>query len=92
MVAVLTAQPGQAEGLKQALLRLVAHSRTEPGVIQYDLHQVAERPDQFAFYEIWADEQSLDAHRNSTFMAEHRRRVADLVATIDRMPLVRLTD
>lgn len=92
MIATLTAKPGQTEALRAALLRLVENSRSEEGMVQYDLHQSVERPDQFVFYEIWADERTFAMHRDSAFMIGHRQRVESCLESVVRVPLVRLSD
>jgi quinol monooxygenase YgiN len=68
VVATVVANEGKHQELREALLTLVGLAQTEPGYIQYDLHQSVERPGEFVFYEIWRDEQSLDLHNNTESM------------------------
>ncbi|KQT62906.1 MULTISPECIES: putative quinol monooxygenase [unclassified Aureimonas] len=73
---------GKADALREALQALVAHTRTEAGFIQYDLHESTEKPDHFAFYEVWADQAALDAHAGSNFMKAHSTRTAEWVQSV----------
>lgn len=68
VVANLTAHSGNESQLRDALLALVAIVRKERGCIQYDLHEALETPGQFAFYEIWEDERSLESHNGTEGM------------------------
>ena len=68
VIATVVAHPGIEEQLREGLLGLVSIAKTEPGFVQYDLHVSLERPGEFVFYEIWEDEQSLDAHNNTESM------------------------
>lgn len=65
VVATIIALEGAEAELREGLLGLVAHTVTEPGFVQYDLHVSNERPQEFMFYEIWESEEALDVH-NST--------------------------
>ncbi len=68
VVANVVAQPGKEGLLREALLTLIPIAKTEPGFIQYDLHESKERLGHFVFYEIWEDEHSLALHSNTDAM------------------------
>lgn len=80
--AHVTAIPGRADDLRAALLRLVELSKREPGFIRYDLHEHAQKPGSFAFYEIWEDQESLDQHGNTAEMAAHSALTRDWVDSL----------
>ena len=50
---------------------LVAASQAEPGCVTYTLNRCMENPRQFAFIEIWKDQQAIEAHNAS----EHFTRI-----------------
>ena len=50
---------------------LVAASQAEPGGITYTLNRCVETPCQFAFIEVWKDQEAIDAHNAS----EHFTRI-----------------
>jgi quinol monooxygenase YgiN len=62
IVAVITAQPAHVDAVGQALQAAVPEVRTEPGCIQYDLHQDLSKPGRFVMIEQWRDAQALEAH------------------------------
>jgi (4S)-4-hydroxy-5-phosphonooxypentane-2,3-dione isomerase len=41
-------------------------SRKEPGNLRFDILQQAEDPCRFMFYEVWASEDALEKHRDTT--------------------------
>ena len=65
LVARFKATAGHEEALKAALLPCVAPTRAEAGCHTYVLHQAAEDPALFIFYEVWRDQAALDAHMES---------------------------
>ncbi|MGG1947706.1 putative quinol monooxygenase [Trinickia sp. NRRL B-1857] len=62
IIAVITAEPAHADAVGQALQSAVPAVRTEPGCIQYDLHQDQSKPGRFVMIEQWRDAQALKAH------------------------------
>jgi quinol monooxygenase YgiN len=59
-------------GVAESLLReLRDASRKEAGVIQYDVARSRERPNVFALWEVYRDQEALDAHLSS----EHFQRL-----------------
>lgn len=66
---------GQGELLKQALLELTAPTRSEDGVVAYDLYQSEAQPSEFVRYEVWRDSAALAAHKMSpALLASFERR------------------
>lgn len=62
IIAVLKAQPGKIDALKQALQALLLPTRREPGNIEYELYQLRDTPDVFYVRESWPGQASLDEH------------------------------
>ncbi|GAA4498659.1 putative quinol monooxygenase [Hymenobacter ginsengisoli] len=59
-------QPGQEETVRRLMLAAAAAVREhEPGNLLYVAHQDPADPTHFLFYEQYADQQALEAHRDS---------------------------
>jgi len=69
VVALMRAQPGKEDVLRQALLALVDPTRAEDGCIQYDLHEENQQPGHFVFFERWTSKEALDRHLASPHMS-----------------------
>jgi quinol monooxygenase YgiN len=68
LTAMVKANLGQEDAVKEALLSLVEPTRKEPGCLCYSLHQSKADPTQFMFYEQWASKEDLDAHGKTPHM------------------------
>ncbi|RZK96528.1 MAG: antibiotic biosynthesis monooxygenase [Hymenobacter sp.] len=65
------AQPGQEETVRQLMVQAAAAVRQhEPGNLLYMAHQDPADPAHFFFYEQYADQKALDAHRDSAHYQE----------------------
>ncbi|WP_241722578.1 putative quinol monooxygenase [Raoultella sp. HC6] len=62
IIAVLKAQPGKAETLRQALRALLLPTRQEPGNVDYALFQLRDAPDTFYMRESWRGQAALEEH------------------------------
>lgn len=62
VVATFKAKPGMEDAVQQAIEAVVAPTRSEPGCINYDLHQSTEDPAVFMLYENWTSKKDLDEH------------------------------
>jgi len=82
VVATVVAKEQCRSQLRDALLTLVPIAKTEPGFIQYDLHESADEPGTFLFYEIWEDEGSLDMHNTTPAMKAFGERTGPWVASV----------
>jgi quinol monooxygenase YgiN len=69
LIVHTTVKPGTEEECKRLCRELSVESRKEPGCLQYIVHQSTEHPQNFAFYEQYADEAALQAHRSSPHFA-----------------------
>ena len=78
VVARVKARKGMEKKVKEDLLSLVGPTRSENGCINYDLHQSADDPCLFMFYENWKTMKSLDRHLEMPYIK----------ASMDRMKKV----
>ena len=62
VTARVRARKGSEAKVRRACLALVAPSRLEQGCINYDLHQAADDPCLFMFYENWESREDLERH------------------------------
>jgi (4S)-4-hydroxy-5-phosphonooxypentane-2,3-dione isomerase len=70
LLAKLTAKPGHEADLHAALEAAVrAVDAAEPGVLAYTMHTVVGEPGTFWFYEQYADDDAIAAHRSSPHLA-----------------------
>ena len=80
VIAQARAKQGQEERAREILQELVAPTRGEAGCVDYDLHQSAEDPALFVFYENWTTAEALDAHFKSEHIARFRKKCGDVLA------------
>ncbi len=62
VVATMRAKPGKEQELREVLEALIAPTRAEADCVTYALHQGAQDPAVFVFYENWTSQAALDAH------------------------------
>ena len=92
-LAFLRAQSGQSDMLGNALLALVAPSRSEPGCISYDVHRSNDDPDLWMVYENWQSTADLQAHFALPHMRDFVGMVPALVAgDLDLRAFTRLSN
>ncbi len=80
VVAKFKAKPGMEQKVKEELLALVEPTRTEPGCLNYDLHQALDDQGLFVFYENWLSKQDLDKHLQMPYMQAFLEKVDQLLA------------
>jgi len=68
--ATWTAQPGQEDGVRDAIDKLTPPSREESGNVFYQAYQDASEPLVFRLFEIYEDEDAYAAHGASTHFKE----------------------
>lgn len=83
VVAYVEAKPGMEEQVKSNLQALVEPTRREEGCFNYDLHQSADNPALFVFYENWTSKAALDAHLETP----HVRAFIDQADTLLAKPI-----
>ncbi len=85
--AEMYAKPGRENDLRQALMGLIERTRTEPGYVQYDLHEDNDDPGHFLFYENWTSQEKLNAHLASAHLTAFEARSEELLAEPARIVL-----
>ena len=78
VVATFEARSGKETELRNALMGLVAPTRTEAGCLNYDLHVSTENPSRFLFHENWTSKMALEVHLQSAHVQALLPRVDDL--------------
>lgn len=81
VVAILRAQPGKEEELRETLESLIEPTRQEDGSHTYALHRDTEDPSTFIFYENWTSPEHLDAHFASPHLTDFVARIPNLLRT-----------
>lgn len=80
VLARFKAQKGKHDQVKQALLSLIPPTRSEPGCINYDLHQSPDDPCLFMFHENWASRTDLDKHLQTPHVQAAAAKAVPLLA------------
>lgn len=73
------AKTGCEDALRDELVAIVAPTRKEEGCINYDLHEIADKPGRFLFYENWTTRELLDKHLKSEHICQYRKNTASLI-------------
>lgn len=73
------AKPGKEADLKAFITAAITPSRSDPGNIDYDAHQVDGDPGAFVIYERWETRSDLDAHLGAPRMTELVPRMLELI-------------
>lgn len=79
VLALMKAKPGKENDTRDALLGLIGPTLDEAGCINYDLHELAEAPGSFMFYENWKSKEDLDAHLKKPHLESFLGRAGDLL-------------
>ncbi|MCP4713658.1 MAG: antibiotic biosynthesis monooxygenase [Deltaproteobacteria bacterium] len=80
VTACLTATTATIETVKEQAQALVEPTRREPGCLTYDLHQAADNPARFMFYECWRSQQDLDTHLLQPHLTSFMKNIQELLA------------
>ena len=75
MVAVLVYLQVKTGSLDQFIAETKANarnSRQEPGVVRFDVIQQVDDPSRFVLFELYRDEQAIEAHRATAHYAKWR--------------------
>lgn len=89
VIARYEVTPADASDVRDALLEMREHTRTEPANLTYEVHEVVDAPQgrvAFVLYEVYADEAGFEAHtRTEQFarliIADVRPRLLDRSVT-----------
>jgi len=80
VVARIKTKAGMEEKVRQELVSLQVPTRSEPGCINYDIHQSVDDKSLFLLYENWASKDDLDKHFEMPYLKAWREKAKDLVA------------
>lgn len=70
-------KPERAAELLELLLSFVAPTRAEEGALEYHVHESADDPNIFVFYEAWRTREDLDRHLDLPHMRDFWERRMD---------------
>jgi quinol monooxygenase YgiN len=62
LTATMRVKPGEEERFLAAARQVLEPTRAEDGCVDYRLHQSADSPGSFIFYENWRSRDDLDRH------------------------------
>ncbi|MGF6174403.1 quinol monooxygenase YgiN [Ensifer sp. 4252] len=79
-LAILTAQPGKRDALRDGLLALIEPTRNEPGCLDYVLFEMQEEPGTFYMREAFTDRAALETHFQTPHFQSFAATVDDLLA------------
>ncbi len=79
VLALMKAKDGMEETAGQELLSLVNPTRSEPGCINYDLHQAAEEKSLFMFFENWKSMEDLEKHRETPHLKAYKQKAGSFL-------------
>jgi quinol monooxygenase YgiN len=65
VIAFVTVKPGEEKAFEAAASICVAASRSEPGVLHYDLWREAEAERRYVFNELYTDQSAVESHMGS---------------------------
>jgi len=89
VVAILQAQPGQAEAVERALRAIVAPSRAEAACHFYTPHRDSGQEGRYVFIERWASREALAEHEQT---AHFKQLLADLDGLLVEPPQVMILE
>lgn len=93
LIARLKVQADKVEEAKAAAMAIVSDSRTEPGCINYDIHQSIEDETVFLWHETWANKAAIDEHFATPFFQNFFKIVETIAAEPPQINLSKkLTD
>jgi autoinducer 2-degrading protein len=73
-------KPEHLDAFRAATIANVAASRTEPGVISFDVYQQVDDPTRFTLIEVYHGPEGHAAHRETAHYATWRDTVPDMMA------------
>jgi quinol monooxygenase YgiN len=79
LIARFRAREGHEERVRSELLALIPPATSEKGSVTYNLHEAADDPTLFMFYENWLSREALEAHLKKTNLIAWRAIAAELL-------------
>lgn len=89
IVAHIHAEPGKETFVHDALQKLVAPTRAEPGCVTYDLHRDNADPGHFMFFEIWENRALWQDHMQAPHLKAHGQATQGAVARVELFEMTR---
>lgn len=86
-VTRIVAKSGKGEELKALNEAVCAESRNEPGTLVYVMSRSTENPDEFWYFDVYADKAAFDAHCASGAYKAMLARIGPLVEEVRATPL-----
>ena len=80
VVARFKAKQGMEETVRQEIMALVEPTRSEPGCINYDLHQSVDDKSVFMLYENWVSKKDLDEHLEMPYLKDLKAKADQILA------------
>jgi quinol monooxygenase YgiN len=94
MIALIVdfeAQPGQGEALREALVTQGKNSlENEAACRQFDVCVDPENPERFVLYELYDDEEAVEAHRATPYYQTFRESIEPIVKSRNLRMMKRL--
>jgi quinol monooxygenase YgiN len=88
VVRYIEVAPGSQDQAAGLIKKLADASRKEGGAVRFDVMQRTSPPNQFATFEIWKDQASLDAHGAAAHKQFLEAVQSSLIAPVDDRPCV----
>lgn len=80
VIAFVTVKAGEEEAFESVASICIAASRSEPGVLYYDMWREQDGERRYFFNELYSDQAAVDAHMASDHFKAFGKAVRDLVA------------
>lgn len=90
--ATIQPRPEHRDATEQALRLMVAHSRSEPGNLRYDLFIGEGEGLAFELFELYVDQAAVEAHRSSAHYQAYRATTGQWLAAPTQVQLARPLD
>jgi quinol monooxygenase YgiN len=90
VLANIKSKSDKLEQTIEELNKLVIATKKESGCIAYELHKSISEPNEFMFYEIWKDMESLEKHRKSMHILEFAKSRSEFLEENPKVTLWKL--
>lgn len=90
IIAHIRARAGQVQRVRSELEKLIVPTRSEPGCLQYELHQDNRNPACFTFFEKWESTDLWQQHMESQPLQDYLEAVEGAVASFTLHQLTRI--
>ena len=87
-ITKIVAKPGCREALKKLSESVCAESKKEPGTLVYVMSQSSENPDEFWYFDCYADQKAFELHCASAPFKHMTASLEGIVAEVQVTPLM----